>query len=238
MMTRNLSLMLLAATAAALYSKPAFAEVKKQDAGGFLVSHIAEVEASPEALWNRLIKPKDWWNKEHSWSGSTDGFYISPQAGGCFCESIKGKDKDGKDLLIGSVEHMRVIHANSGKTLRMSGALGPLQSEAVVGTLTVAIEPVQGKPGITAISFNYIVGGYMRFETATMAKAVDRVIGEQFAGLLQPFAVSGNAKKKEDVFKLDIDGITGSKEKKDGKAKPGTAEKPPEVKIPPTEKGR
>ena len=226
MKNRYLNFVSGAAAIAVLAVNPAFAEVKKQDAGGFLVSHIAEVEASPQDVWERLIKPKNWWNKDHSWSGSVDGFYISPQAGGCFCESIKEEGKKGKPVLVGSVEHMRVIHANPGKVLRMTGALGPLQSEAVNGTLTVAMGAVKDKEGVTAVSFNYIVGGYMRFEPSKMAKAVDGMIGEQFAGLLKPFKSSGTKEIKDGGWELDIDGITGDKEKPEEEAKT------------PTEKGR
>ncbi len=161
---------------------PVQAEVKKLDSNGFLVSHMAEVEVSPDEIWKRLIRPTSWWDEMHSWSGSAEGFTLNPAAGGCFCEQIR---ENGKAR--GTVEHMRVMYADPGKVLRMQGALGPLQSEAVLGTLTIAMEPVKGRSGVTRISFNYIVGGYMRFTTKEMAPAVDGVIGEQFAALLAPF---------------------------------------------------
>jgi len=222
----------IAAGIALLAAAPVAAEVKKQDVGGFLVTHIAEVEASPDEIWKRLIKPKDWWNKNHSWSGSVEGFYISPQAGGCFCESIKDKDKDGNPVLTGSVEHMRVIHANPGKVLRMTGALGPLQSEAVNGTLTVAMAPAKDKDGVTAVSFNYIVGGYMRFKVADMAKAVDGVIGEQFRGMIKPFKSTAEGDVKDGVWELDIEGLTG------GGDKPKKEDTKPAEEKAPAEKGR
>ncbi|MES2553659.1 MAG: hypothetical protein V4588_08310, partial [Pseudomonadota bacterium] len=129
-----------AAALLAAFSSPAYAEVKASSENGFNVIHIASVKATPEEIWKRLLAPKDWWNKAHSWSGSSAGFYIDAQANGCFCELFQEKGADGKLKTTGSVEHMRVIFAQPGKVLRMQGALGPLQSEAVIGTLTIAME--------------------------------------------------------------------------------------------------
>src|SRR3546814_11495384 len=64
--------------------------------------------------------------------------------------------------------------------LRLSGAFGPLQGEALAGTLTIQIKET---PTGSALRFDYVVGGYMRFKTADIAPAVDKVIGEQLVGL-------------------------------------------------------
>ena len=79
----------------------------------------------------------------------------------------------------GSVEHMRVIYAAPGEMLRMSGALGPLQSEAVVGTLTVELSLAPGGSGGTEVSWTYVVGGHARLALPEAAGAVDMVLGEQ-----------------------------------------------------------
>ena len=50
------------------------------------------------------------------------------KAGGCLCEKIPAEG--------GSVEHLRIVFARPGRLLRAQGGLGPLQGEAVVGTLT------------------------------------------------------------------------------------------------------
>ena len=101
---------------------------------------------------------------------------------------------------------MRVIFAQPGKVLRMQGALGPLQSEAVIGTLTVAMEPTKEGQG-TKLSFSYVVGGYMRYKVAEIAPAVDKVLGEQFKSLVSPFAPTASTEAKADGFSLDIDKI-------------------------------
>ena len=184
-------------------SSPALAEVKTVTDTGFNIVHIAEVAADPDAIWKRLISPKDYWSKEHSWSGSTAGFYIDAQANGCFCEMFQEKGADGKVKTTGSVEHMRVIFAQPGKVLRMQGALGPLQSEAVLGTLTVAIEPL--KKGGSKLSFSYVVGGYMRYKTTEIAPVVDKVLGEQFKSLISSYVTTTVGQGKADGFSLDVE---------------------------------
>ena len=177
---------LVPAVLLAAISSPAFAEVKAASDTGFNSVHIATVNASPEDIWQRLLTPKDYWNRAHSWSGSSAGFYIDAQANGCFCELFQEADANGKLKTVGSVEHMRVIFAQPGKVLRMQGALGPLQSEAVIGTLTVAMEPAKDSVG-TRVSFSYVVGGYMRYKVSEIAPAVDKVLGEQFKNMLSSF---------------------------------------------------
>lgn len=196
----------LAATALAALSTPAMAEVKATSDTGFNVVHIASVKATPDEIWKRLLAPKDYWNKAHSWSGSSAGFYIDAQANGCFCELFQETGADGKLKTTGSVEHMRVIFAQPGKVLRMQGALGPLQSEAVIGTLTVAMEPTKDG-GHTKVSFSYVVGGYMRYKVAEIAPAMDKVLGEQFRSLLSPFAPEDAPEAKPEGFRLDIENI-------------------------------
>jgi hypothetical protein len=187
-------------------ASPAFAEVKATSDTGFNVVHIASVSATPDEIWKRLVAPKNWWSKAHSWSGSSDGFYIDAQANGCFCELFQEKGDDGKLKTAGSVEHMRVIFAQPGKVLRMQGALGPLQSEAVIGTLTVAMEPAKDS-AITKVSFSYVVGGYMRYKVSEIAPAVDKVLGEQFKNMLEPFTPAGAQEAKADGFSLDVDAL-------------------------------
>jgi hypothetical protein len=198
--------LLLTAAILTATASPAHAEVKTTSETGFNVVHIAEVAATPDVVWKRLLAPKDWWNKAHSWSGSSAGFYIDAQANGCFCELFQEKGADGKLKTTGSVEHMRVIFAQPGKVLRMQGALGPLQSEAVIGTLTVAMEPTKEGQG-TKLSFSYVVGGYMRYKVAEIAPAVDKVLGEQFKNLVSPFAPTTSREAKADGFSLDVDKI-------------------------------
>jgi hypothetical protein len=210
-------------------SSPSMAEIKSQSETGFISGHNAEVLAKPADVWKRLITPKDWWSAEHSWSGNSTGFSIDPKAGGCFCEIIHDKAADGTLKPRGSVEHMRVIFADPNKVLRMQGALGPLQSEAVIATLTVAMEPIKTGSG-TRLSFSYVVGGgYARFSLMKIAPSVDAVLAEQFASLIKPLGkvVVGEAKSGDD-WKLDPEKLEDKKPDEKAKA----AEEKPELKKP------
>lgn len=170
-----LSAALLAA--AALAAVPVQAKVIDQSDIGFTVAHSAQVAASPEDVWKMLRTPDKWWSKDHSWSGDAANFWLDSQAGGCFCEKLPPEKPGGA---MGSVQHARILFAKPNELMRLSGAFGPLQSEAVVGTLTIQIKPT---PTGSAIRFDYTVGGYMRFKVADVAPGVDRVLGEQLVGL-------------------------------------------------------
>lgn len=192
----------LLAACGMLAATPATAEIKSQGETGFVVGHSVEVLAKPEEVWKRLIVPKEYWNPSHSWSGSVSGFYIDAQAGGCFCELLQDKTTDGTAKTRGSVEHMRVMFADPGKVLRMSGALGPLQSEAVQGTLTIAMEPLKDGAG-TRLSLSYVVGGYMRYKVADIAPAVDAMLSDQFQRLIKPMGKVVAGDKTPDEWKID-----------------------------------
>lgn len=162
---------------AAALAMPAQAKVIDQSDIGFTVAHSAQVAASPEDVWKMLRTPDKWWSKDHSWSGDAANFWLDSQAGGCFCEKLPPAKPGGAP---GSVQHARILFAKPDELMRLSGAFGPLQGEAVVGTLTIQIKPT---PTGSAIRFDYTVGGYMRFKVADVAPGVDRVLGEQLVGL-------------------------------------------------------
>ncbi len=173
-------------TAAALvlvalaYSAPAFAEITHSTESSFVSRHEVVVKATPKEVWLAMISPAGWWQSAHTWSGDAKNLTLTPQAGGCFCETIPEVDEPGRFTLQGSVEHMRVIQAYPEQALRMVGNLGPLQSEPVTGVLTIAISKVEKG---TRIVWEYNVGGPMRYEVPVISKAVDGVMGAQLASL-------------------------------------------------------
>lgn len=162
-------------------SYSAQAEVVAKSENGFAILHIGDVKAKPEDIWRKILLPNSWWSRDYSWSGDSKNIYLTSNMNGCLCEQLKEKLPDGSFVQTGEVEHMRVIHVNENKVLRMTGALGPLQSEAVNGTLTIAIQP--NEDGTSKLSFSYIVGGYMRYKVDAIAPNIDKVIGEQFVNL-------------------------------------------------------
>lgn len=152
-----------------LAAAPLHAEVQAVSDAGFAVSHVVTVAASPDAVYAALKMPAKWWDGAHSWSGDAANLWMDAQAGGCFCETLPGTAR-------GSVEHGRIIYAQPGKLLRLTGGLGPLQGEAVSATLSWELKPVDGG---TQVSQSYVVGGYVRMGMAAIAPAVDQVLGEQ-----------------------------------------------------------
>ena len=158
------------------------AEIVASSDDGFVTRDTAVVDATPMQVWLALISPGKWWNDAHTWSGDAANMTLKPQAGGCFCERIPEDVEADRVTLEGSVEHMRVIQAFPERAMRMRGGLGPLQSEPVSGVLTIVIsEAEQG----TQIVWEYVVGGFMRYETGVIAPAVDGVMTQQLNGLAE-----------------------------------------------------
>ena len=180
----RISTMFLAGAALAATASPAWAEVVQADEDHFITRNEAVVEADPKATWLALISPARWWSSEHTWSADAANLMLTPQAGGCFCERIPEVQDNARITLEGSVEHMRVIQAYPEVALRMSGALGPLQSEPVTGILTIALSKVETEQGEgTRIVWEYNVGGKMRYPVPVISTAVDGVMTLQLTRL-------------------------------------------------------
>lgn len=177
--------------ALALAPHAAQAEAVAQSDAGFVVKHSAEVAADPQAVWKALIAPAKWWSSDHTWSKDAANLYLDAQATGCFCEKLPKPADAPADQRMGSVEHMHIVFADPQRgLLRMTGALGPLQGEALHGTLTVTLTKTETG---TRITLEYVVGGYMRFKGEEIAPAVDGVLGQQLAGLVKVVGESAPA---------------------------------------------
>jgi hypothetical protein len=194
----------LAATLAAttLAATPARAEVVQQADNGFVVQASVTVATDPDSTFAMLRTPAKWWDKDHTWTGNAENLYMDAQAGGCFCELIPNEaTTEGgapQRTLRGSVQHMQILYVDPGRLLRLSGALGPLQSEAVTGAMTLTLKPVKGG---TRITLDYVVGGFMRMKTGDIAPAVDKVLAAQLSRLgmaLGPLVGAGDASETDD----------------------------------------
>jgi len=136
---------------------------------GFTVRHEVTVKASPEKAYRQVVNAVGrWWSSDHTYSGDAANMYMEDRAGGCFCERLQGG---------GSVQHMRVLYANPGKALNLTGGLGPLQTLAVTGSMAWEFKPVKNG---TRININYTVGGYFPGGAGAIPAAVDRVLAEQW----------------------------------------------------------
>jgi uncharacterized protein YndB with AHSA1/START domain len=175
---------ILAAAGLCGLAVPASAEVVQKSDAGFIVRVTGEVAASPADAWKAFTSPALWWNSQHTFSGSSANLTMDAVANGCFCEKLPAPKDAPPTQKAGSVMHMRVIYAEPYRALRLSGGLGPLQSEAINGTMTVTFKPIDGSGGKhTRILWEYVVGGFMRYKTDTISGAVDKVLAEQLAGL-------------------------------------------------------
>ncbi|MEP1422387.1 MAG: SRPBCC family protein [Erythrobacter sp.] len=173
-------------------ASPVLAEVVEVHDDHFITRNEAIVDASAKEAWLALISPARWWSGEHTWSADAANLKLTPQAGGCFCETIPEVNEPGRFTLQGSVEHMRVIQAYPEVALRMSGALGPLQSEPVTGILTIAMSDVEpGEDGSerTRIVWEYNVAGKMRYPLPVISQAVDGVMTLQLTQLAEVLGV-------------------------------------------------
>jgi uncharacterized protein YndB with AHSA1/START domain len=149
----------------------ASAEVKSVTANGFEVVTIATIAAPADRVYAALGEVGHWWSPSHTFSRDAANLSIELRAGGCFCERLK----DG-----GSVQHLQVVYAAPGQGLRLRGALGPLQTEGVDGTLTWMLKPGEGGTNVT---LSYVLGGYVRSGMEQWAPKVDRVLDEQLQRL-------------------------------------------------------
>jgi hypothetical protein len=168
MTTRSSVLGVAALICGLLLSGPARTEVVSAGPAGFNLRHVVDAPGIPApTVWAALSDIAKWWDPSHTYSGDARNLSLDPVARGCFCEKLS---------LYSGVEHARVVYALPAKTLRLSGALGPLQEFGVAGSLTWQIEPAGGGSRIT---MTYSVGGYADRPLSDWAPIVDEVLGAQ-----------------------------------------------------------
>ncbi|MBI1367009.1 MAG: ATPase [Alphaproteobacteria bacterium] len=157
------------------------AQAALSDAGptAFMVTQEADIAAKPERVWRALVHPSKWWSQAHTFFGDSRDLRLTAKPGGCFCE-IRGRD---------FVEHARVVYAAEPKTLRLDGAIGPLQALAVNGLMSFTLAE---KDGRTHLTWTYRVAGDESAGLGELAAPVDRVIGEQF-DRLKRYVETGSA---------------------------------------------
>jgi hypothetical protein len=149
---------------------------------GFAIHLEADVPQAPASVWAVLIVPAKWWSGEHTFSKDGANLYLDAQASGCFCELLPNPKDAPEGQRRGSVEHLRVVYVRPNAALRMVGALGPLQGEALSGVMTITL--AEAKDG-THLVLDYRVGGYFRMKLDEIAPAVDKMLSEQVARLAE-----------------------------------------------------
>ena len=165
---------LIAAATLLFAASPAPAKVVSANDHGFEISHEVSLTGSPAEAWARIGRIQSWWSKDHSYSGNAANLRLSLVPGGCFCETFPGG---------GGIEHMRVTYADPGKRVVLTGGLGPLLYESVVGTMDIQLKR---EARATRVILTYRVAGFARGNGTALALAVDQVIGEQVGRLARP----------------------------------------------------
>ena len=152
---------------------------------GFLVKLEANINAPAAKVYEALIgQIGSWWNPEHTYSHDAKNLSIDPRPGGCFCEKLPNG---------GGVEHMHVVYIAPNETVRLSGALGPLQPAGLAGSMTWKLT---GGADNTRVEFSYSVGGFIQGGFEKIAPAVESVLNDQL-NRLKLFVETGKPTRGE-----------------------------------------
>ena len=162
---------------------PAAAEVVSADAHGFEVRESITLVVPPAQAYAAFGQVGGWWSKDHTYSGDAANLSLELRRGGCFCERLENG---------GGVEHLHVTLVKPGEHVVLAGAIGPLLGEAVAGVMDVEFKPIAGG---TRITLDYRAAGFARGNAASLAPAVDQVLGEQ-AKRLRAFATAYRPKER------------------------------------------
>ncbi len=158
-------------------------EVVETSASSLQVKHVLTVPSTPDKAWQSFVNVGSWWSGDHTFSGNSANLKLDPRYGGCFCETLPNG---------GGVQHLTVVFVAPPKRMTLSGALGPLQTSGVAGAMTFQFV---AKGAATEMTLTYNVGGYFPGGLASVAPAVDQVLGAQFARL-QRLITTGSAEEK------------------------------------------
>lgn len=160
----------IAAVAGAAVLGAAVFSATPATAEGFVVEARAETPLSPTQAYRAFVHVERWWSGAHTYSGDARSLRLESRAGGCWCERLANG---------GSVEHMRVVYAAPGQSMRLVGGLGPLQAMPVNAVMSVTFAGAPSGAGAgSVVTLTYAVAGP---GTEPLQAPVSNVIREQFA---------------------------------------------------------
>ena len=166
----------------ACFAVPVFGELAEVAEGGFVSTHVVEIDAPPQRVFQALTEEIDEWrDAAHTYSGEPSNLELDRI---CLCEDLDG----------GFVVHLRVDYWHPGKRLRLSGGLGPLQSLGVAGSMSFDFD--DDLDGRTRLSYRYAVEGQ---RAVPLAEPVDRVQRGQLLRLVRYVETGSAADEKCDA---------------------------------------
>lgn len=145
-------------------SAPASAEVIEASAHGFVIGGEVRIEAPRARVWAVLSAPSLWWPDAHTWFGDASGLSLDLVPGGCWCET-------GENGAF--ARHMEVVYLSPETSLRLSGALGPLQGQGVAGALSLDLI---AQDEATLLRWRYRVGGHAEGGLEAWSVPVNQVL--------------------------------------------------------------
>lgn len=148
-------------------STAANAEVISANPNGLHVRETVQLVAPTANAWEAFARIRDWWNKDHTYSGDSANLTLTLTPGGCFCERIPTG---------GGIEHMRVTYIEPGKRVVLTGSLGPLLFQATAGVMDVQVERIAGGSKVT---LDYRAAGFAEGGADKLAPVVDGVLADQ-----------------------------------------------------------
>lgn len=177
----KLSVFSFALVIALVTASSATADVISAGAGGLIVRTTVEVpNAAPGDVYDALTRVSEWWSGTQTWSGNSRNLTLDPQVGGCLCEKLSSG---------GNVQIMRVVWAERGELLRLSGAPGRLQEGAAIATMSWRFSKTATgtKIELTFAASGYLPGGFDAIAPPTdkaFADLANRLAG--YAGKPKP----------------------------------------------------
>lgn len=148
-------------------STAANAEVISANPNGLHVRETVQLVVPTANAWDAFARIRDWWNKEHTYSGDSANLTLTLTPGGCFCERIPTG---------GGIEHMRVTYIEPGKRVVLTGSLGPLLFQSTAGVMDVQVERIAGGSKVT---LDYRAAGFAEGGADKLAPVVDGVLADQ-----------------------------------------------------------
>jgi len=157
----------LAAVALLAGNPPLTADVADVGETGFTLRSTVALSVPPDKAYAAAVEVGKWWDSQHTYSGDSANFSLDARPGGCWCEKLPGG---------GGVQHMTVVFASPGKSLRLAGGLGPLQPMGVAGSMSWTFTPSEKG---TSLQLTYVIGGYNPGGFQQLAPGVDSVLKMQ-----------------------------------------------------------